>query len=223
MGETKMTGTRLFKGALMCFAGLLPFTCMGQSDASLPHFALGVTAGTLGAGIQAATAVTRKSNVRVGFNYFTYSGSATSNSDNITFNGTLKLESGEVLFDQYIGHSFHISPGVAIYDGNQATGNATIPAGQSFTLNNVSYYSSASNPVTGTGSFTASKIAPELLIGFGNMLPRRAQKHFSASFEAGVIFTQKPVIALGLTGNACTTTVAATCLPIATTPAIQTN
>ena len=98
----KKRGTRLFAAALMCFAGLFPFTCLGQSGGSLPRFGIGVNAGTLGAGIQAATAVTRKSNVRFGFNYFTYSGSTTSSKDNITFNGKLKLESAEILFDQYI-------------------------------------------------------------------------------------------------------------------------
>jgi hypothetical protein len=224
MEDTKMRGRRLFKGLLLCFAGLLPFTCMAQSDSSLPHFGLGITVGTLGAGIQAATAVTRSSNVRAGFNYFTYSASTTGSSDNLTFNGTLKLESAEVLFDQYIGHSFHISPGVVIYDGNQATGNAAMSAGQSFTLNGFTYYSSATNPVTGTGSFTAGKVAPEVLLGFGNLLPRKANKHFSVSFELGAIFTQKPVIGLNLTGNACTTIgIVNTCQPIATTPSIQAN
>jgi hypothetical protein len=207
-------------GALAC--GLLPLASMAQD--TLPHFGLGVSVGTLGVGVQAATAVTHSSNVRAGFNYFSYSGSTTSTSDNITYSGTLKLESAEVLFDQYIGHTFHISPGVAIYDGNQATGNAILPAGQSFTLNSVNYYSSAANPVTGTGSFTAGKIAPELLFGFGNLLPRKAGKHFSVNVEAGAIFTQKPVIALNLAGSACTTvSIVSSCLPISTTPTIQNN
>jgi hypothetical protein len=222
MVDRKTRSRRLFKGMLMCFAGLLPFTCMAQSDAPLPHFGLGVSVGSLGVGVQAATAVTHSSNVRVGFNYFTYSASTTSN-DNITFNGTLRLESAEVLFDQYIGHSFHISPGVAIFDGNQATGNAAIPTSQTFTLNGVQYSSSASNPVIGTGSFTSGKVAPEVLFGFGNLLPRKANKHFSVSFEMGAIFTQKPVIGLNLTGNACTTGFASVCSPIATTPSIQSN
>ena len=172
---------------------------------------------------KAATAVTHSSNIRAGFNYFTYSGSETSSSNNITFNGTLKLESAELLFDQYIGHSFHISPGVVIYDGNQATGNATLPAGQTFTLNSQQYYSSLSNPVTGSGSFTAGKVAPEILFGFGNMLPRRANKHFSVSLEAGAIFTQKPVIGLNLAGYACLTSATLNCSNIATTSTIQNN
>jgi hypothetical protein len=194
---------------------------MGQD--TLPHFGLGVSVGTLGIGVQAATAVTHSSNIRAGFNYFTYSGSETSSSSNITFNGTLKLQSAEVLFDQYIGHSFHISPGVVLYDGNQATGNATLPAGQTFTLNNQQYYSSAANPATGSGSFTAGKVAPEVLLGFGNMLPRRANKHFSVSFDVGAIFTQKPVIGLNLSGGACLISATAGCADIGSTPTIQTN
>jgi hypothetical protein len=216
-----------FKGILVCVAALLPFACIAQD--TLPHFGLGVSVGTLGVGVQAATAVTRSSNVRAGFNYFTYTGSTTSSSDNITYNGTLKLESAEVLFDQYIGGSFHISPGIAIYDGNKATGNATLPSGQTFTLNNQQYYSAAANsatgatPATGTGSFTAGKVAPEILFGFGNLLPRKANKHFSVSFEAGAIFTQKPVIALGLAGYACLTSSTQNCSNIAFTPTIQNN
>ena len=134
-----------------------------------------------------------------------------------------------MLFDQYIGHSFHISPGVVLYDGNQATGNATLPTGQTFTLNNTQYYSAAANaatgatPATGTGSFTSGKIAPEILFGFGNMLPRSANKHFSVSLEAGAIFTQKPVIALGLSGYACVTSPTVGCANIATTSTIQAN
>ena len=190
MERTRKTGTYVLRGALLCFAGLLPFACMGQSEGSLPRFGIGVNAGTLGAGIQAATAVTRKSNVRVGFNYFSYTGSTTGNNNGINFNGTLRLESAEVLYDQYLIGGFHVSPGVALYYGNQATGTAVLPAGQSFTLNSVQYYSSAANPVTGTGSLTSDKVAPELLFGFGNLLPRSA-RHFTVSFDAGVIFAAK--------------------------------
>jgi hypothetical protein len=210
-------------GALICFAVLLPSTCLAQSDNPLPRFGLQVSAGTLGAGIQAATAVTHKSNVRVGFNYFSYSASTTSNSNNITFNGTLRLESAELLFDQYLFGGVHISPGLAMYYGNQATGTAAIGAGQSITLNSVQYYSQAATPITGTGSFTASKYAPEILLGFGNLLPR-STRHFTVNFDVGVMFVRSPLIALNLVGNACLSpTNASTCMPIATTPSVESN
>jgi hypothetical protein len=204
---------------VLCVAGLLPPSCLGQT---LPKFGFAVGVSTLGAGIQAATAVQRRINLRFGFNYFSYSGSTTSSKDNITFNGKLQLESAELLYDQYIGSGFHISPGMAIYDGNKATGNASIPTGQTFKLNGVSYYSAASDPVTGTGSFTSGKVAPELLIGFGNLLPRSA-RHFSVNFDLGVIFTRSPIIKLNLIGTACTNSPTSGCSLISGNPAVQSN
>jgi hypothetical protein len=212
----------IFATALICLAGLLPSTCVGQSGEPLPKFGISLNAGTLGAGIQAATSVTRKSNVRFGFSYFSYGGSLTSSKNNIAFDGTLRLESAEVFYDQYIGKGFHISPGVAIYDGNRATGNASVPAGQTFKLNNVNYYSAAGDPVTGTGSFTSGTIAPEFLLGFGNLLPRSA-RHFTANFDLGVIFTRSPIIKLNLIGSACINGPTSGCLPISGDPLVQAN
>jgi hypothetical protein len=214
----------LFSLALaLCIAGVLQASCFGQSGGGgLPRFGIGVNAGTMGAGIQAATAVMRKSNVRVGFNYFSYSASTSSSSTNITFDGKLRLESAEVLFDQYLFGGFHVSPGLAMYYGNQATGNAAIPAGQTITLNSVQYYSAAAAPITGTGSFTAGKFAPEVLFGFGNLLPRSA-RHFTLNFDAGVVFVRSPLIQLDLVGNACTISQTAGCSPIATTPSVESN
>ncbi|MGA3098824.1 MAG: hypothetical protein ABSF25_20405 [Bryobacteraceae bacterium] len=203
-----------------CIAGALPVCCFGQSSAGGLGIAVG--AGTLGAGIEAATAVTRKSNVRVGFNYFKYSDTFTKSSDNITFNGTLKLESAEVLFDQYIVGPIHISAGTMIYDGNQGTASASVPAGQSFTLNDVTYYSGSSAPVTGTGSIAARKVAPEVLIGFGNLLPRNTH-HFTANFELGVAFQGSPNAMLNLAGSACAGGPGLNCSSIASTPAVLAN
>jgi hypothetical protein len=186
----------------------------------LPRVGIQATAGTLGAGIQAATAVTRRSNVRFGFNYFNYS--ASTSKDNIVFKGSLRMESAEALYDQYIGAGFHISPGVAIYDDNQATGKASIPGGQSFTLNGVGYYSAAASPVTGTASVTSRKVAPEILFGFGNLLPRSA-RHFTLNFEMGVMFQGTPNAKLNLTGSTCAISATAGCLPIGIDSLVQSN
>jgi hypothetical protein len=223
---------------VVCTAGLVPASCFGQDTSQptappaskpststtagqgLPRFGIQVTAGTLGAGIQAATAVTRHSNVRFGANYFRYSASTTS--DNIAYNGTLRLESAEVLYDQYIGGGFHISPGAMIYDGNQATGSASVSGGQTFTLNGVSYFSGNSSPVTGTASITSRKIAPELLIGFGNLLPRSA-RHFTLNFEFGVVFQGSPNAKLNLSGNTCPSDPINGCLAISANSSVQSN
>ena len=108
-------------------AGLLGSVALAQSD--MPRFGLGVTASTLGAGIQAATSVTAKSNVRVGFNIFDYNHSFTK--DGINYNGDLKLRSVQVTYDQFFG-PFHISPGALIYNGSKGDATASVrPASHS--------------------------------------------------------------------------------------------
>ena len=191
-----------------------------QKKGSLPRFGLGIKASTLGAGIEAATAITRMSNVRFGFNDFAYSYDFTK--DGIAYGSKLNLRSFEAHYDQYIVGGFHISPGVLLYDDNRATASATVPSGQSFTLGPTTYYSGASSPIVGNGTLGFQyKTAPELLIGFGNLLPR-SKRHFAFNFEFGAAYQGSPNVGLNLTGNACTGP-GVNCQSIASTPAIQSN
>jgi hypothetical protein len=190
-----------------------------SGSAPLPRFGLAVSVSTLGAGIQAATAITRSENVRAAFNYFTYSD--TFSKDGIAYNGTLKLKSGEAIFDQYLGKVFHISPGVMFYDGNNGTANATVSSGQSFTLGGVTYYADSVNPATGTGQISFRKVAPELLIGVGNLVPR-GKSHFTVNFELGAVFQGSPGATLNLNGDACVSP-GTSCQNIGSTPAVQAN
>ena len=202
---------------------LVSATALTQSVATAqPLFGIGLSASTLGAGIQGAVSVTGISNIRAGFNAFDYSDSFTK--DGIHYDGTLKLRSLQVTWDQYFHGlgGFHISPGVLIYDDNAGNGTATVPAGQTFTLGGVSYFSAAANPVAGTGAVTVRKTSPMLLLGIGNLLPR-SQRHFGFSVEAGVVFQGSPNAKLGLTGSACVVSPTAGCLNTATDPTVQSN
>jgi hypothetical protein len=188
---------------------------------SLPKFGLGLKVSTLGAGIEAATAVTRKSNIRVGFNDFSYTYDL--NKDGIAYGATLNLRSFEAHYDQYLIGGFHISPGVLVYDDNRAAASAAVPTGQSFTLGGTTYYSAAANPVVGNGTLGFQyKTAPELLLGFGNLLPRKKSRHFGFNFEFGAAYQGTPSVGLNLTGSACTAP-GVNCQNIATTPSIQSN
>jgi hypothetical protein len=193
---------------------LLPFSGAGQA---LPRFGAEVTVSTLGIGVDAATAVTQRSNVRVGFNAFNYS--RTFSKDGIRYDGELSLRSFEILYDQYLVGGFHISPGLLAYDGNQGTANASVPGGQSFSLGGATYVSSPANPASGTGVLDTRKVAPMVLLGVGNLLPRSA-RHFTVNFEGGVVFQGSPKATLNLQGAAC---VSSFCQDIASTPAIQSN
>jgi hypothetical protein len=180
-----------------CVVSLSPSPCAGQA---LPKFGLGVKASTLGVGIEAATAVTRKSNVRIGVNAFDYSHNFTQ--DGINYNGKLILRSVELLYDQYLIGGFHISSGLLAYNHNRGTATEVVPGGSSFTLGGTTFYSDRNNPVNGSGTVTLGKAAPMVLLGFGNLLPR-STRHFAVNFEFGVVFQGSPDAKLNLNGSTC--------------------
>jgi hypothetical protein len=203
--------------SIICCAGALSSVSFGQ-----PAFGVGLTAGSLGAGIQGAVSVTKYSNVRGGFNDFSYSD--TFSKDGVSYNGTLKLRSAQVTYDQYFPHlgGFHISPGALIYDGNAGNATASVSSGQTFSLGSTTYFSGQGNPVNGTGTIGFRKTAPMVLLGFGNILPR-SSRHFGVSVEAGVVFEGSPNTKLNLAGTACTISATAGCLNAATDPTVQAN
>ena len=164
-----------------------------------PRLGIGAKISTLGIGIEAATAVTEHSNVRAGFNGFSYSHNV--NRYGIHFDGTVRLRSFEAHYDQYLGSLFHISPGVLIYNGNRAQAQAFVPGGTTFTLAGTRYTSTTTDPVVGTASLDVRNIAPMVLAGFGNLLPRRSG-HFAWNFEFGVAFQGSPNVQLQLNGSA---------------------
>lgn len=182
--------------------------------------AIGAKISLLGIGIEAATPLARKLNLRGGFNFFNYSRGLTN--DGIHYNGTLNFRSGELHLDWFpFGGGFHLSPGVLFYNGNEVTANASVPGGNTFTLNGTQYESDSTNPITGNGSLTFPKAAPSILVGFGNMLPRSG-RHFSFNFEVGGEYQGSPTVALNLQGNACDTS-GLNCVNAATDPGVQTN
>jgi hypothetical protein len=205
---------------VLCIGGMLPESLVAQS-ADLPRFGLGVSGSSLGVGVQAATAVTHRANVRVGGNFFNFRDDLTK--DGVNYAAKLKLRSAQATFDQYIKGGFHISPGVLIYNGNTASANIAVPSGQSFSLGNTTYYSSQANPLGGAGGLNFNKVAPMILVGFGNMLPR-SQRHFGLNFEVGGAYQGSPKASLNVNGFVCPFSDAqSNCLNAATDPTVQAN
>lgn len=176
--------------------------CFGQSGQPIPRLGAGAKISTLGIGFEAATGVTENSNVRGGFNFFNYDQNFTR--DGIKYDADLRLRSVEVHYDWFVGRGFHVSPGLLIYNGNRAEGDAFVPGGQSFTLGSRTYISDPSNPVTGTAEvdFSHTKVSPMATIGTGNLL-RRSGRRLSITFEAGVVFGSSPEATINLNGSAC--------------------
>jgi hypothetical protein len=174
----------------------------------------------LGIGIQGAVELTPKTNIRGGFNFFNYS--TTVNQSGFSVDGQLHLRSAEALYDWYpFRGGFHLSPGALLYNGNKVTANLTTSPGTTFTLNGTTYTSSASNPVTGVATVDLNnyKVAPMLLLGFGNLVPR--SRHFAVIFDIGAAFTGSPKLAMSLAGTACVPS--AGCVNAATDPTVQSN
>jgi hypothetical protein len=147
-------------------------------------------------------------NLRSTGNIFSYSSSFTTNG--IPASAKLNLTSAGTAVDIYPFHKgFRISPGLLFYNANEATAEASIPGGTSFTLNNQTYYSANANPATGakpvdgTGqmSLHTTKPAFTFTTGWGNTLPRKG--HWSFPFEVGVAFTGAPTVKANLNGWAC--------------------
>ena len=190
----------------------------GKDAESRIAIGVGVKVSTLGIGGEAAVPLGHRSNVRVGFNLFNYS--HTFDKDGVTYKGTLNLRSAQATYDFFPIGGFHISPGVLFYNGNSLTANASVPGGQTFTLNNVTYTSDAADAVAGTGKLNLSKAAPMVLIGVGNLVPR--SHHFSTTFEVGAAYQGVPRIGLNLTGSVCDST-GLNCRTIASDPTVQSN
>jgi hypothetical protein len=199
-------------------------TQASTSDSIRPFSTVGVAAkvGIGGAGFDVATPLARKLNLPGGGYFFNYNTSLTEN--NINYNGTLQLRSGQISLDWFpMGGSFRLSAGVEAYNANQVTGSAIIPAGQSFTLNNVSYYSSATDPVHASASVVlGQKAGPIVTLGWGNIVPRKRNSHISVPFELGFVYTGSPVIQLNFTGSTCSFN-GTNCQPVATNTVLQQN
>ena len=204
--------------ALLLLVAVVTFSSAAFAQTDLPRLGIGAKVSTLGIGIEAATAVTTRSNLRGSFNFFDYNRNF--RDDGIHYDGQLNLRSVQVTYDQYVAGGFHISPGLLIHNGNRGAATATAPAGQTFSLGGFTYFSNATNPVAGEATVDFRNLAPLVLVGFGNVLPRN-DRRFGVNFDAGVAFQGSPNLKLDLRGTACATSPTTNCVNAATDPIVQ--
>ena len=180
--------------------------------------AFGLTTSTLGGGAEMAMPLASTLNVRVGASYLLYN--TPFSIDCIEYNPGIKFVAGRSTLDWFPFHgSFHVSAG-ALFFQNSIAGSASVPEGQSFTLGGTTYLNSVDDPVHGTAAVTYRKrLAPLVLLGFGNILPRSG-RHLSVPIEFGGAYLQPPDIALALAGTACTNQ---GCFNAGTDPTVQAN
>lgn len=178
--------------------------------------ALGLTGSTLGEGMEFATPLSRSLNLRVRGSYINLEYPFAI--DGVSYNTAMKLTSGQGIIDWFPTHGgFHVSAG-ALYFKNSVNAAASVGPGQPFKLGGKSYLNSVDDPVQGTATLAfPRKIAPMVLLGFGNLIPRSG-RHISVPFEFGAAYLSPPLVGLQLTGTACTTQ---GCFNTATDPTAQ--
>lgn len=189
---------------------------------SSPRIGIGVFVGSLGVGGQVAVRVLGPLNVRAGFSGLGIGYNF--NNDGINYAARVRLEGAPATADFFFFHGIHLSGGALLYNGTRVTGTATASSGQTFTLNGVSYESSATSPLTGSVGVTFRKAAPLAGIGFGNLVPRKGH-HWSITADFDVAYSGSPNASLSLSGLACApgSTSGGTCRNAATDPTIQSN
>ncbi len=180
--------------------------------------AFGLTASTLGGGAELAIPIASTLNLRAGASYALLH--YPFNIDGIDYSPGLKFTSARATVDWFPHHgAFHISAG-ALYFRNTIGGAADVVEGQTFSLGGINYINSVDDPIHGAASIAYGKqIAPMVLLGFGNILPRSG-RHLSMPFEFGGAYLQPPTLNLRLSGTACTNQ---GCFNAATDPQVQAN
>jgi hypothetical protein len=181
-----------------------------------------VKVSTLGIGGDVGVRIASRANVRAGFSLFNYT--HTFNNDGITYDGKLNLRSVTASLDLYLAGPLHIGPGILLYNGFKGSATAAVPAGSTFTLGGTTYQSSSASPINGILAVSANKVAPEVLIGFGNLVPRNGRR-FTVNLDLGVAFQGSPGSTLLLTGLSCAppNSSGPTCVNVATNPTVQAN
>jgi hypothetical protein len=164
-------------------------------------YAVGFRAGTLGTGIEIATPLAGRINLRSGFNFFAFTDPFSI--DGVGYNARLHLQSSQTTLDWFVGR-FHISPGF-LYFKSGMSAPVSVGPGQTFVLGTQTFLNSVDDPVSGSSSVIYPRtFAPLLLFGYGNLLPRSGE-HLSLPIEVGVAYTGPPQISVALNGTACVT------------------
>ncbi len=148
-------------------SALLALT-IAASSAMAQDFAIGLTGGTLGLGIEGTTQISEKFNVRMLAAGYNYSKEGSYGSASMTYDGIAKIKNAGVLIDFYpFTSGLRLSAG-GIYNGTKVTATAQPTAGTSYTVNGNTY--TAAQIGTATGEIKYQKVMPYVGLGFGNTM-----------------------------------------------------
>jgi hypothetical protein len=159
---------------------------------------VGLTVGTLGAGINVATPINDSFQLRLNVNGAKYSRSQTE--ENVDYDADLKFANVGLLVDYFPFESvgFHLTGG-AYYNGNKIDASGKPNASGDFEINDVTYDVSELGKLDAKLDF--DKFAPYAGIGWGN---DSRSEGFGFSFDLGVLVGQTHVGLTPTYGSAAT-------------------
>lgn len=173
-----------------CIRGLALAGLLVAGPAAAEGFALGVKAGTLGAGVEATYGLSERFNLRFGLNGYKYEYEETAS--DIRYDAELDLASGAAMLDWHpFAGVFRVSLGYVRNDNRvllTATPTGTVDiGGQDFSPAQVG---------TLSGEVTFEENVPYFGVGWGNAA--RA-KRLGFSVELGAMFQDAPEVSLSST------------------------
>jgi hypothetical protein len=199
----KLISLSVAAAALMC-----PVSAFAQDKDDDARFKVVVTAGTLGVGPEVSYRVSETIGVRANATFLSIGQDI--DSDDITYDANLDLQSGGVMLDVYpFGGGFRISGGARI-NGNKASGVGAPNAGADFEIDGTTYTAAEIGTLRATTDI--KNFAPALTIGYGGGLSRG----LVFGVEAGVLFQGSVEIApLTVTGLCAQPSAPARCASLA--------
>lgn len=174
------------KASALCIVALAVLGSAGPAQAQ--GFALGLKAGTLGAGLDLTVGLLPALNLRAGAQGFSLSRTFTE--EDVSYDGKADLLSAWLLLDVHPGGSgTRVSVG-GVYSRNKLTGVSN--AAGTVTINGVTY------PVASVGTIdgeaTAAELCPYAGLGWGNAVAPGSPLRFA--FDIGVVYHGAPKISL---------------------------
>lgn len=191
--------------------------------APFSRMALGVGVSPLGINLMAATNINRYMTLRATGSVFKYTiNNIATNGFNVDANLNLASAGASLDIFPFPRHGLRFSPGVLFYNTNGASAIFTAQGGTSFTLNNITYYSSSANPVKGLGTFGLNTQNPAFTItgGWGNVIPHNGG-HFSFPVEVGIALIGAPSLNIALTSGQVCDAQGQNCVNVATDATVQ--
>jgi hypothetical protein len=189
------------------------------------RLAVEVGVSTLGVNLQVATNLDKHINLRATGNVVQYDvNNISTNGFNVDAKLNLATAGASVDFYPFANHGLRFSPGVLFLNQNAASAAFSVAGGTTFTLDNVTYYASTSNPVTGAGDLALHSQNPAftLTAGWGNVIPRKGG-HLSFPVELGVAFIGAPALNIALTSGQVCDANGQNCVDVATDQSVQSN